>query len=520
MKKRVFTFILAVVMLISITNCFASNYIYYNTLPNLNGFEPIPAQIPQGKAYYIKGTITSDTPIRKVTIRIFSRLDWGATLNVTECAEPYSYNYNLANIDPRLHFTQYPAGDMEIQIWAVNSSGSKMLHKGEFKIVNNYSNQPIAGSVHSISSTVLPSNNSPKYYDVEQLIIQGTKPFYDYSNTAEKIVLEKDNSLEAWKAVANMSFKDKCRVFLSNSADAFYEEYWKLVFAETLQRATQHQSNNTIVNTTRSYSESLNNGSEFLGTIDEADMKLVRKISQKLDSSVVQMRNEPLLQKWESLFKKYGDKLKTASYATSFFAAVLDSYEENAQYLIAMKEMVDNYINKYNPSYANAMKRAMDYTISQYQDKASASVNTLFNIGLDAWSDKIINSVDDVLKYLGQKGMSQLLTVFQVLDFSSHLLLNLTGFDEKFSASTKSIFMCLIALHFQDEFISIGNKRRSDGFSEEDNQYMRNIFELCRATHYKTYDYFSIQYTDASNQAWINNTKNSIQGRSIKSYLR
>ena len=95
----------------------------------------MPAQIPYGKAYYIKGNITSDSPITKVTVNIFSRLDNAQSLSVQESAYPNSYSYNLSDIDSRLHFTQYPTGHMEIQIWAVNSAGAYELYRDEFEIV-------------------------------------------------------------------------------------------------------------------------------------------------------------------------------------------------------------------------------------------------------------------------------------------------------------------------------------------------------------------------------------------------
>lgn len=354
----------------------------------------------------------------------------------------------------------------------------------------------------------------PKY-EVEQLINQGTLPFVDYNNAAITIISQKDITKEAWKGLANMSFADKCKMFLNNTPDAFYEEYWKLVFMETLEQATGHQLDQLALNTV----SELNN---FLATdfeMSESSMSLIRSISKKLDTSVVYLRNASITQKWEDIFNKYGDKFETASYATQFLSAIMGNYVDNAQYLMAMQEMVDDYIEQKNPTYAKAMQRAMDYTMMRYQNNVDASLATLLDIGEEMWEDKIISSAESFLIYIGEKGLASILVKFQVVDLASHIILEMTGQAEKFSASTKSIFMCSLALHFQNEFCTIGNDRRKDGFDYEDNKYMRNIFELCRATQYKTYDYFSIQYTDSGNQAWLGDVKNSILGRSIKSYL-
>ena len=359
-------------------------------------------------------------------------------------------------------------------------------------------------------------NNTAKYYEVEQLIIQGVKPFNDYSTAAEKIILEKNTTIEAWKAVANMSFADKCNVYFTNSADALYEEYWELVFAEMLEQAVGHQAKQKELNTVSDMTNILASFAES----EAINMQLIDEFSKYIDSSVVYKRNTKITNMWSEIFKKYSDKLKIASYATSLISAVAGDYTDNVQFLVAMDIMVDDYIQKYNPSYGKAMRKAMDNTLLAYYDRIYAVLDSIIDIGEEAWSDALINGATAFFNFIGAKGLKSIFLKLQIADFASHIILEMTGHSEKFSASTKSMFMCCMALHFQEEFVIIGNNKRSNGFDDNDNQYMRNIFELCRAAHYKTYEYFALQYTDAQNQKWINEARNSILGRSIVSYYK
>ena len=116
-----------------------------NTPPRLTGYSSMPSQISYGKRYDLKGQIVSDSPITKVTINVFKT---DGSWKDSQSVKPNSYTYDLSIINEDLHFARYPAGEMEIQIWAVNASGAwpligetngnKQIIGETFKIVGNY----------------------------------------------------------------------------------------------------------------------------------------------------------------------------------------------------------------------------------------------------------------------------------------------------------------------------------------------------------------------------------------------
>jgi len=367
------------------------------------------------------------------------------------------------------------------------------------------------------------SSYIPKYYEVETLINQKTYPFDDYSEPIEKNIFGRSVTEAAWISFFNMTFEEKINNAIGVFNNKFSEEQWKLILAEVLKQATQHQKNQTVLEKVSSgssfVSDTLGAGSDVLD-FGEKTMKQIDNLSKKIDTSVVYKRNSSLTKKWAGIFNKYGSYLKYGSYATQLFSDVMEDYIENTQYLIAMQEMVDSYIKLYSPEDANAMRNAMDYIVLSYHNKMSSTLTSLGEIGLEIFNEKVSEKADDFFGFIGGQSASKILYTVKAIDIASQIIIDVSGNREKFSAITKSEFMLPLSGHFQLEFYRIGKECQKDGFDSYDNQYLRTIFELCRATQYLNYEYLGKQYTDANNQKWINDAKNSILGRSIVSYYK
>ena len=91
-----------------------------------------PVTVKKRLGFKIKGIITSDTDITRVTVRV-ETTDGKKKISVS--ARPYGNTYDLADIEPRVRFRKLKKGRYVYKVIARSTSGSKTLIKRKFRVI-------------------------------------------------------------------------------------------------------------------------------------------------------------------------------------------------------------------------------------------------------------------------------------------------------------------------------------------------------------------------------------------------
>ena len=364
------------------------------------------------------------------------------------------------------------------------------------------------------SGTTTCSNCKYEYtwkpvYEVEQLLNQYpvVLPFHEYREAIYNIAFVKKNDwLENGKAFVRRSWDEKMSLLFSlignkvkNESNAYGVEMYEKVLLDILAQAdgrlTEHEKINNIV------------------SLFETDQSGTGTIDVVTDYALDMFKSNPELQRPFKLIQKATSwldlGLKAGQHTFVVYQSFEQEYEQNAKYLLLMND----FIKKTNDEMMiQAMSNIIDDFVAQYENRWYALQKELPAIALD-----IVEEGLDHVKVL--KSINGALGVFTVADFAKGTLYAFTDIDERLEASEKLGFSYVIATAFENGFYEKGRELKADGFDQHDNDYMLTAFELCRASTYMNYKYLADEYTDAGNQAWINDAIRGILGKSIRSYL-
>lgn len=140
MKKTKLTFLrVAILLTFAILVTFQPSTLTHaataSTL-SVSGYSSLTS-ITQGQAFVVKGTVSSNYTITKVTAYIANT---SGTILYTKSATPNAYSYNLSGLDSAMRFDLLSAGSYVFKVDAKDSSGtSKNILKQSFTVVSNSS---------------------------------------------------------------------------------------------------------------------------------------------------------------------------------------------------------------------------------------------------------------------------------------------------------------------------------------------------------------------------------------------
>jgi len=92
-----------------------------------------PGSLKVGRAYSIRGTISSSTKITSVTVGVYTSSS-GGTMKTGRTVRPNTTSYSISKIDPYVYFNRLSAGTYYYRITATNSAGSKTLVNTRFYV--------------------------------------------------------------------------------------------------------------------------------------------------------------------------------------------------------------------------------------------------------------------------------------------------------------------------------------------------------------------------------------------------
>lgn len=102
------------------------------TYASISGYNA-PSSLKVGKAYSVKGTISSTTKITSVTAGVYTASS-GGTMKTGKTLYPNVTSYSLAKIDPYIYFNRLPAGTYYYRVTATNAAGTKTLVNTQFRV--------------------------------------------------------------------------------------------------------------------------------------------------------------------------------------------------------------------------------------------------------------------------------------------------------------------------------------------------------------------------------------------------
>ena len=100
-----------------------------------------PTSIKQGNSYSLKGTITANTTIKRVTVSIDGSIKGDVTNNSTSFA--------MSKVDASVKFGVLSAGSHTIVITAYGSNGSKEVARNQFTVVAQTTSQSSSGGLNA-----------------------------------------------------------------------------------------------------------------------------------------------------------------------------------------------------------------------------------------------------------------------------------------------------------------------------------------------------------------------------------
>lgn len=110
-----------------------------------------PPSLKQGQSFSIRGTVTSNYSITKVTVGIYNAN--GAALSI-KSATPNAKSYNIANIDAYVKFGVAPVGTNYYKITASDTKTSKTLVNQAYKVTSTAAASTLSISGHNYPSSL------------------------------------------------------------------------------------------------------------------------------------------------------------------------------------------------------------------------------------------------------------------------------------------------------------------------------------------------------------------------------
>lgn len=92
-----------------------------------------PSSLKVGRAYSVRGTVSSDSQITSLTVGVYTSAS-GGTMKTGRTVRPNTTSYSISKIDPYVYFNRLPAGTFYYRITATNSAGSKTLVNTRFYV--------------------------------------------------------------------------------------------------------------------------------------------------------------------------------------------------------------------------------------------------------------------------------------------------------------------------------------------------------------------------------------------------
>ena len=91
----------------------------------------IPTTLTQGKSFNVKGTITSNYKIKKVTVGVYNSSGKAIT---SKTVSPNAWSYNLSKIDSYIKFGTVPVGTFTYKISATDEKTTSVLVNAAYKV--------------------------------------------------------------------------------------------------------------------------------------------------------------------------------------------------------------------------------------------------------------------------------------------------------------------------------------------------------------------------------------------------
>ncbi|MBQ7120457.1 MAG: leucine-rich repeat protein [Oscillospiraceae bacterium] len=243
---------------------------------------------------------------------------------------------------------------------------------------------------------------------------------------------------------------------------------------------------------------------KILGKMDDENKK--KEVSKIYEQTSATIKDGKIL------FAAANEGVHAVAYVQKMICIATDNYVENAKYIDVICDYVDEEVKriKNSPSSdASQIKYANDMLL------ATAELKTSYYNGFIAALKEIDKSIikygskwakEGVKKFIKELGGDAVLGVFNTVDtvfFIKDMLMEMTGAGDKINASSKVQCSLPLALGFQNKFYSEGKKRLADGnFSDEDYEYMKALFDLCRSAQTSNYKYLDAQINDK----WVDAT--------------
>lgn len=102
------------------------------TYAKISGYNT-PGSLRVGRAYSIRGTVSSNSKITSLTVGVYTASS-GGTMKTGRTVRPNTTSYNIRNVDPYVYFNRLPAGTYYYRITATNSAGAKTLVNTRFYV--------------------------------------------------------------------------------------------------------------------------------------------------------------------------------------------------------------------------------------------------------------------------------------------------------------------------------------------------------------------------------------------------
>lgn len=102
------------------------------TYAKISGYNT-PSSLKVGRAYSIRGTVTSDSKITSLTAGVYTSAS-GGTMKTGRTVAPNATSYSISRIDPYVYFNRLPVGTYYYRITATNSAGTKTLVNTRFYV--------------------------------------------------------------------------------------------------------------------------------------------------------------------------------------------------------------------------------------------------------------------------------------------------------------------------------------------------------------------------------------------------
>lgn len=354
-------------------------------------------------------------------------------------------------------------------------------------------------------------------------------PFEKYNDNIENNLMNKNDWWEAAKKALRMIGEDGLGSVLKK--EVFSATEYQNIFLELMSQLTPERNNSAMVEEMEYGIDNSKYSSDTFDSLlerwdDENQKKEIRKIYEQTHKNIEEG------QAFSELFGNAVYATKIVTYIDGVFSALLKDYADSSQYIDILENILQEEANSmYELAELNqdeTWKKEADnmlwgFTLARqsYENRFIAALYEIDKVFLDFaityGSDYISKNID---KFLKDFGAQKVVNVFKTLDialFTIHAINELTGSGAKIDASSKMYFSFPMSLLYQVEFQNAAHDKMADGiFSDEDYEYMKKLFNICRAAQEKNYEYFYEQYKNDSSQEWIKTAKEDLDVKSGK----